>query len=294
MTGRDRADVHRRRARAARRVAALLAAAALAAGACVATPAVAGSSASAHEGSIEATLSWSGGGGEASEPVSGLGLTITRGGQKAYAAPVASAACPEACGLERALGGPLLVRDLEGNGQPNVIVELYTGGAHCCTILQLFTYDPGVMTYRVTERDFGDPGARVADVAGDGRLELESADDRFAYEFAPFAFSGLPVQIWSLRGGRLVDTTRSFPKAIAADAARQLKGFDHERARGLGLGLIAAWAADEYLLGKRSLVARTLSREASRGNLRSHEHYGPSGGAFVAKLKRFLKSDRYG
>lgn len=295
--GAARAPVRARDGRATARLAGLIAAAALAA-ACGAAPAGAASTpsasgVSAHEGAVEATLTWSGSG-EGLEPASGLSLAITRGGQQAYLAPVTSQACLTECGIERGDGGPLLVSDLEGNGQPNVIVELYTGGAHCCSVLQIFTYDTGVMAYRPIERNFGDPGARVADVAGDGHLELESADDRFAYEFAPYAYSGLPLQVWSLREGRLVDTTSSFPKALAADAARCFTGFVRARSQGYGNGLIAAWAADEYRLGRRALVSRTLAREAARGNLRSREHYGPAGAAFVAKLKRFLKSNGYG
>jgi hypothetical protein len=174
-----------------------------------------------------------------------------------------------------------------------VVLELQTGGAHCCTIVQVYSYDPGAMAFRAVERDFGDPAALLVDVAGDGRLELESADDRFAYEFAPYAYSGLPLQIWSVRAGRLVDTTRSFPRALAADAGRQLAGFVKLRGQGLGLGLIAAWAADQELLGHGALVRATLSREAGHGRLRSREHYGPSGASFVAKLMRFLRRSGY-
>jgi hypothetical protein len=247
----------------------------------------------ASEASVEAALTWPKAAGEpGGGPLPGLRLTIMRAGRAAYERPLTSPAC-DPCGLEGERRAVKVVA-LEGNGEPNVVVELATGGAHCCTIVQLFTYDPAAMTYRLFERDLGDPGALVTDVAGDGRLELESADDRFAYEFAPFAYSGLPLQIWSVRAGRLVDSTRSFPQALAADAARQLAGFRHTRHEGLGNGLIAAWAADEYLLGHRSLVGSTLAREAAHGNLRSREHYGPSGSAFVAKLKRYLKRSGYG
>ena len=219
-----------------------------------------------------------------------LRLTITRDGASAYDAEIASPNCAP-CELEELADSrsPVSVADLEGTGQPDVIVDLYTGGAHCCTILQIYSFDPGTMTYRPLEHDFGDPGARIADVAGDGHLELESADDRFAYEFTPYAYSGLPLQVWSVREGRLVDTTRSFRSALVADAAKWLKAFRQARREGTGNGVIAAWAADEELLGHGGLVKRTLAREASRGNLRSREHFGPSGHRFVVKLMRFLK-----
>ena len=247
---------------------------------------------SASEGSVTARLSWSSAAEEGSGPARGLRLTIERAGAKAYEAPVKSAHCAP-CGLERFGGGPLLVRDLEGAGRPNVLVELYTGGAHCCTILQIYSYDPGTMTYRMTERDFGDPGAKVEDLAGNGSLQLVTADDRFAYEFAPFAYSGLPLQVLALRGGRLADVTRSYPAQIARDAAQWLKTFRSERHLQLGNGAIAAWAADEELLGRDRLVRATLAREAARRNLRSRESYGPSNGSFVRALLRFLSRTGY-
>ena len=86
-------------------------------------------------------------------------LTITRQGQQLYSQPIVSRYC-RGCELEHLPGRPALqVADLEGNGQPDAVVELNTGGTHCCTIVQVLSYDPGTMAYRLSERDFGDPGA---------------------------------------------------------------------------------------------------------------------------------------
>jgi hypothetical protein len=252
---------------------------------------------SAQEGTVGAQLSYQEGVG-GNLPYFDLHLQITRAGESFYDQAVSSRYCGEGCVPEPIGAGPtktspLAVGDLEGDGQPAVVLELSTGGAHCCSIVQVFSFDPGTMTYRSVERDFGDPGALVTDLAGDGRLELESADDRFAYEFAAYAYSGLPLQIWSFTEGRFTDVTKQFPAAITADAARQLKGFLANRRQGYGLGLIAAWAADQELLGHDGLVRATLAREARHGRLRSRGHYGPSGHAFVVKLLRFLARTGY-
>jgi hypothetical protein len=185
------------------------------------------------------------------------------------------------------------VRDIDRDGEPEIVVGLNTGGAHCCTIVQVFSYDPATMTYRAAEHDFGDPGALLSDVAGNGQVEFESADDRFAYAFTSFAYSGLPLQIWRFRQGRFLDATRAFPKPLAADAARQFKQFTANQRQGLGLGFIAAWAADEHLLGNRALVARILAREARRHRLRSSDDLSPSGSGFLGKLARFLRKTGY-
>ena len=223
-----------------------------------------------------------------------LELQILHGGQSFYEQPVSSHFCDSECLPETFGGGPLAVKDLEGNGQPEVVLYLNTGGAHCCSIVQIFAFDPGVIAYRLIEHNFGDPGALLTDVSGDGRLEFESADDRFAYEFTSFAYSGLPLQIWRFHEGELINATREFPAAIAADARRQLGAFRANRSQGLGLGFIAAWAADEYLLNHRPLVSRTLAGEARGGRLRSGESFSPGGRKFIAKLEHFLKQTGYG
>ena len=32
-------------------------------------------------------------------------------------------------------------RDFDGDGEPEILTTVYTGGAHCCTITQLLTWD---------------------------------------------------------------------------------------------------------------------------------------------------------
>jgi hypothetical protein len=231
-------------------------------------------------------------------PYYDLKFAISRSGTSFYEQPVSSGYCASGCVPEDLSDEPgkpssVSVTDLEGNGQPSVVLELNTGGAHCCTVVQVFSYDPGVMTFRSVERDFGDPGALITDVAGDGKLEFESADDRFAYAFTSYAYSGLPLEILRFEEGRFVDATKAFPAALATDAARWLKVFRANRRSGHGLGAIAAWAADEEKLGHHALVAHTLSREAQLHNLHSEAGQGPGGHAFIAKLQRFLKKTGY-
>jgi hypothetical protein len=262
-----------------------------------AEPSSVSAEASAREGAVRAVLTYREGLGRPL-PYFDLKLSIARSGTSFYEQPVSSRDCPSGCepltlGNDSSQLSPLAVADLEANAQPNVVLELSSGGAHCCSVVQVFTYDPGTMTYGVAEHDFGDPGARLTELEGGVSPVFESADDRFAYKFAPYAYSGLPLQVWRFREGRFTNVTSGFPRAIAADAAVQLKGFMQTRREGNGLGLIAAWAADEYMLGHRALVARTLARELRHGRLRSKEHYAPSGAAFISSLNRFLKHSGY-
>ena len=66
-----------------------------------------------------------------------------------YDEPVTSKFCGTLCapytGITGNVSGARL--DLEHTGQPDVVLDLYSGGAHCCTIEQIFSFDPGTMTY---------------------------------------------------------------------------------------------------------------------------------------------------
>jgi hypothetical protein len=218
-------------------------------------------------------------------------LTITRKGIVAYSKPVSSSHC---LGGSCAPGDPerhassVHVLDLESNGEPDVVLNLFTGGAHCCTLEQIFRFDAAHGAYVKTEHDFGDPGDNIRDLDHNGRLEFVTADDDFAFAFTSFAASGLPLQILTFRTGHFTNVTRHYPKLLTADAAQWLRLFKHHLSD--GVGLIAAWAADEDLLGHFALVQNTLASELRKGDLRS-----PSGGGrkFVSALNRFLRRHGY-
>jgi hypothetical protein len=226
-------------------------------------------------------------------------LTIAKAGAVLYDQAVTSKACGKFCapGAPERHASSVQVIDLDHIGQPNVVLNLFTGGAHCCSVAQVFTFDPGTMTYALAERNFGDPGDRIEDLNHDGRFEFATADDRFAYAFTDFAASGLPLQILSFSGGRFTDVTNRYPALIRKDAATWLKTFKHvDHGHDIdSVGVIAAWAADEYRLGKVAATNRFLHQQAKAGHLRSP--LGASvaqGQAFVTKLQVFLARHGYG
>jgi hypothetical protein len=184
------------------------------------------------------------------------------------------------------------VRDLDGDGEPEVVLDLYWGGAHCCFWSRVYRYDAAAGTYRVALHFWGDPTYRVKDLNGDGKPELVTADDRFAYRFAPFAFSGMPVQVWSYAGGVFSDVTRRFPNVIAKDAADQWRFFLRGRKQHVARGFMAGWVADEYALGHRKAADRALARALRRGELKADDPpRDPQ--VFIRALKRFLRSTGY-
>jgi hypothetical protein len=220
-------------------------------------------------------------------------LTITRNGRIVYNERVRSRYCPGGC-VAADLSprrSPLFEGDLQGRGDLDVVLGLYTGGAHCCFVDQVFSFDRAKGTYVKAEHDFLDAGARIERL--DGRYVFMSTDSRIPQSYlTDYADSGAPIQIWRFAHGRFADVTRSYPALIRPDAARWWEAFNHHLRN--GVGFIAAWAADEDLLGNSRLVSTTLASEARRHRL--HSALGlphNSETAFVSELKKLLRQLGY-
>jgi hypothetical protein len=257
-------------------------------------PAALASTQTASAGAVTATFTFGG----KYPNYTGLHLTIAQSGSVLYDQPVSSKTCGKFCapGATGSKASSVHIIDLDHTGQPNVVLDLYSGGAHCCSIEQVFTFDPGAMTYTKTERNFGDPGDRIEDLNHDGHFEFVTADDAFAYTFTDFAASGLPLQILSFTGSRFADVTGSYPALIRKDAAFWLKTFKGMARQHYqdSVGVIAAWAADEYRLGKSAAAIRYLSQQAKAGHLKSPLGRSVAQGQrFVVALKKFLRRHGY-
>ncbi len=156
------------------------------------------------------------------------------------------------------------VLDVDGDGQLEVILGLFTGGANCCFIDQVFSYDPGRKTYVKSQHDFLNAGATLAKLGA--HWVFKSGDSRITEAaFTDTADSGTPLQLWRFAKGRFTDVTRRYPNLIRADAAMWMRLFNHHLSN--GVGLIAAWAADEDLLGHSAMVDSTLRSLAAQDKL---------------------------
>src|ERR1700731_454729 len=199
-------------------------------------------------GAVESTLTVQGAHPEARNAV----LTISTSGHVQYRHAVASSFCGNLCWPQSAnYGGainPLQVVRL-GPGAPAVILGLFSGGAHCCGIDEIFAPDASTK-YVKTEVFFGDAPAQPEKLPGDTWRVFVSADDSFAYEFTDYAALVLPLKILSFVNHRIVDVTRLYPLLIARDARIWLRAFNDQASSHYvdSVGVIAAWTADEYLL----------------------------------------------
>ena len=189
------------------------------------------------------------------------------------------------------------MRDLDQDGEPEVVVDLYTGGAHCCVVSQIFRYRSARDDYRPSRAFWGNPGYGFADYDGDGRPELVTRDDRFAYAFTAYAASVSPIRIWHYDAGALVDVTRDFPAVIARDAAELWRLYGRFRRSRFPevRGVLAAYLADKALLGEEEEGWRRLRAALARGELgRAPAKDGYAAGArYLEKLRTFLRTTGY-
>jgi hypothetical protein len=223
------------------------------------------------------------------ETFKNLRLTILRGGAIAFSSSVPSVRgvplYPAGYGRSRSVA----VRDLDGNGEPEVLLDLYSGGAHCCYFTDVYRFDG--TGYLLNTHAWGDPGYRLVDLNGDGRPEFLSGDDRFAYAFSDYADSALPIRIWAYNSGQFTNVTHQNPALIRRDAARDWRAYlPLRRAHRDTESVLAAWAADEYLLHHRTLVSRRITPLVRAGKLKGN--FAPR--HFLRKLRLFLLHHGYG
>ena len=165
------------------------------------------------------------------------------------------------------------------DGEAEILVDFWTGGAHCCIWTRIYRWNGS--TYAGATHWWGDLGYDIDDLSGG--TSFVTGDDRFAYAFSSYAGSGFPLQVWALKHGRLVETTSRYRDLVARDAAQlwryyvsARKGHDEVR------GLLAAWAADQCRLGRGTKAMAWLRRHAF---LFRNE---PS--LFVGSNERFLRT----
>lgn len=221
-----------------------------------------------------------------------LTLTISRSGHTVYKARVVTprSDCGSIC---TPIGHPRILA-LDGGSEPQVIIRLWSGGANCCEIDQVFSYSAARNTYTPATHNFAYAGSSIRDLDHNGRYEFVTADAAFKYTFTDGAASGQPIQVLEFRTGRFVNVTRRYPKLIAADAAGWLKAFKSMAPKYQdSVGVIAAWAADEDELGHSKQVAAFLARQARAGHLNSALDPKESGERFIRHLNRFLRRQGY-
>lgn len=156
---------------------------------------------------------------------------------------------------------PLAIRDLDGDGEPEVLLTLFSGGAHCCARSVVAFWQQTSGTYRLATQDWADAFPRLRDLDVDGQVEFVAWDARWAYWGGSYADSGFPIRIFTFRAGAFVDTTREHPRHVRDDMRRHWTRSRQLDRQGRGVrGALGAYLADAYLLGGRATVASAWRR----------------------------------
>lgn len=178
---------------------------------------------------------------------------------------------------------------------PEVVVDLYTGGAHCCIISLIYAYNATANTYRrVAAKNWESPSYTLKSER-DSQPYFLTADGTFAYQFTSYADSVMPLETWALQSGKLVETTCDNLGLVREEAEGYEQSVNKElKSHGAGdsRGIFAALAADLYRLDQvkraNALANKLLKRKKFSG-----DRTWPHGKKYVKALKRFLKREGY-
>ena len=219
-------------------------------------------------------------------------LTITRDGAQSFSALLRK---PPGGGFNAQPAGyfthhrSVSVTDVDGDGEPEVVLDLYWGGAHCCWYSQLYHYVATTRHYAPLVHVWGNFGYVLADLDHDGTQEIVTRDDRFSYAFASFADSRWPVRILRYDAGKLTIATPLYRTEIGRDANALWHSALNPARKTSNQGIVAAWAADEAMVGHWAVAFKTIDRLSRSGRI----HGELSRVKFEHKLRRFLQRTGY-
>jgi len=92
-------------------------------------------------------------------------------------------------------------RDINGDGQPDLIVSEWSGGAHCCYTTTVYSAGAEIRPLLALGTGNCGPG-EFRDLDGDMVLEFITCDDAWAYAYCSFADSPLPRVVYAYDASR--------------------------------------------------------------------------------------------
>jgi hypothetical protein len=116
-------------------------------------------------------------------------------------------------------------KDITGEGEPNLVVVQWNGGAHCCFLFHVFSLGRRFRLVASLDAAYGDL-SHFEDLGGDGVAEFIANDWTFAYWHEAFAQSPAPRIVLRFRHGRyevapdLMRTPEPTKEELAVVAAR--------------------------------------------------------------------------
>jgi hypothetical protein len=109
-------------------------------------------------------------------------------------------------------GERIETKDITGNGIPELIIGVWSGGAHCCFSVIIFSL--GEELKKIAEIEGGDSSLEFKDFDGDGIYEVVGRDWTFAYWETSFANSPAPQIVLRYLHGKYVLATDLMKKNL--------------------------------------------------------------------------------
>jgi len=129
--------------------------------------------------------------------------------------------------------GDITGADITGEGHPDVIIETFTGGAHCC--FSTIVYDLGPTLTKVLETPESNCSGGFTDLDGDSVLEFVTCDDLFAYAYCSYVASPMVQVILQYEPGRgYVPASPRFVHLYAEGIAMHTEMAERAEPGGLG------------------------------------------------------------
>lgn len=197
------------------------------------------------------------------------------------------------------------VQDLDGDGEPEVWLDLNTSSVGCCRRTHVYRYQPAQKAYVGQERDWGPAGYYQWDSDEDGIPEFYSGDNRFSHAFGwpaanlearlqshNFPTTVLPLTVWQYRQGKWVDVTPKYLQKVGSHAyvlwsaywARHDGGDSTVQSDPRMKAVWAAYLANKLRLGQGE-EAWMLVRQAYQGRDRK---------TYFQRLQQLLARNGYG
>jgi hypothetical protein len=196
---------------------------------------------------------------------------------------------------------------------PGVMIEGFTGGAHCCETPVIYLYNQAVNKYvKVVDMSptnykdphaFDDNGGFIPKVVGHQVL-LQTGDDAFDYTFGCYACGIDPLVLDSVDFSGLTDVTPQHPPLLEADARADWK-YVQESVKAEGgadarvipypFAFLAPWVADECALGHGASAWSKVEQLSREGKLSNALYYQATmtHHSFVPYLRNFLLRGDY-
>lgn len=182
---------------------------------------------------------------------------------------------------------------------PSVLLQSYTGGAHCCWHV-IAVVPAGNKFVKV---DFGrwdgDPLAWPTDLSGDGVADFRFRDQTFLYTFGSYAGSWPPFKIMTIRALRPVDisTDPAFRPLYTADLPKVRKACLEED-NGPDGGACAGYLATAARLGRferawASFLRTDLSKQTGRIEPCKDSRPNACVSNLASDIRAFLRTQRY-